>query len=269
MEPKRKSAPVPRKTPKASSSWGKVATWYDDLLEKDSDTYQTQVILPNLMRVLAVKRGERVLDIACGQGFFTRALSEAGAAATGADISKELVALASKTSRCIPYHVAPSHELSFAKDGSYDTALIVLAIQNIEKMTETFAEASRVLTPSGRLVLVLNHPAFRVLKHSSWGYDEAARVQYRRVDRYLSGEKVLVDMHPGQRNSEHTVSYHRSLQDISKALRKSGFAITRMEEWISHRISGKGPRQNAENVARKEIPLFMMLEVQKLSAPRA
>ncbi len=170
---------------KQDSSWGKVAGWYDDLLEKDADTYQAKVILPNLLRVLALKPGERVIDIACGQGYFSRACAAAGARVTDTDISKELITLASKESRGISYHVAPAHKLAFAKAGQFDTAIIVLAIQNIGEMDATFAEAARVLTPRGRMVLVLNHPAFRVLKHSSWGYDEAAAVQYRRVDRYL------------------------------------------------------------------------------------
>ncbi len=244
---------------------GKVAPWYDALLEGESDTYQSKVILPNLMRVLNLSRGERVLDIGCGQGFFTRACTAAGAHATGADISKELIELArAHSTKDVSFYAAPSHALPFAKDASFDTVLIVLAIQNIEKMTETFAEAARVLAPGGRLVFVVNHPTFRVPKRSSWGYDESESVQYRRVDRYLSGEKVKIDMHPGKKGGEHTISYHRSLQDISKALRKNGFAIAGIEEWISHRSSEKGPRQKAEDTARKEIPLFMMLEAVKL-----
>jgi hypothetical protein len=67
-------------------------------------------------------------------------------------------------------------------------------------------------------------------------------------------------VHPGKTNSPKTISYHRSLQDFSKALFKSGFSITRLEEWISHKQSQKGPRQKAEDQARKEIPMFLMLE---------
>lgn len=247
------------------SSWGEVAAWYDSLLE-GSDTYQTQVILPNLLRVLGLRRGEKVIDIACGQGFFTRACAQAGAVPVGADISKELIALArTQSPKDLSFHVAPAHQLHFAKDGAYDTALIVLALQNIEHLDAVCAEANRVLSSEGRMVLVLNHPTFRVLKHSSWGYDAQAQVQYRRVERYLSAKKVFVDMHPGKKGGPQTISYHRSLQDISKALYKSGFAISRLEEWISHRVSGKGPRQKAEDTARKEIPLFMMLEVCKVN----
>jgi ubiquinone/menaquinone biosynthesis C-methylase UbiE len=246
------------------TSWGGVAEWYNTLLEENSDTYQAKVILPNVLRVLALRPDEKVIDIACGQGFFTREFKKAGALVVGSDISKELITQASRQSRSIPFHVAPSDKLAFAQDHSYETAVMILALQNIEPMDATFKEAARVLTQNGRLVLVLNHPAFRVPKHSGWQYDEEAQVQYRRIDRYLSGEKVMIDMHPGEKKKVKTVSFHRSLQDISKSLLKNGFAITRLEEWISHKTSGSGPRKLAEDTARKEIPLFLMLEAKKI-----
>ncbi len=40
-------------------------------------------------------------------------------------------------------------------------------------------------------------------------------------------------------------------------LAKHGFAVTRLEEWISNKKSQKGPRVTAEDKARKEIPLFL------------
>ncbi len=70
-----------------------------------------------------------------------------------------------------------------------------------------------------------------------------------------------MDMHPGKRGGKSfTYSYHRSLQDYMKALRSAGFAITRLEEWISHKTSEPGPKAKAENTARKEFPLFMLVE---------
>jgi ubiquinone/menaquinone biosynthesis C-methylase UbiE len=254
------------------TSWGAVADWYDTYLEVTPESYQAMVIAPNLLRVLALKMGERVIDIACGQGYFTRQFAEAGAQAIGADISKELIAAAKKRSPKIEYHVALAHQLPFAASATFDVATIVLAIQNIENITETFAEAHRVLkAPStssgqagGRLVLVMNHPVFRSPKRTSWGWDEAAKVQYRRVDGYLSAAIIPIEMHPGQSKSVQTVSYHRSLQDFFKALNKAGFAVTKLEEWISHKKSEKGPKQAAEDTARKEIPLFLMLEARKI-----
>jgi len=261
--PKKKNehtTPAPVRKAPPQTSWGSVADWYDTYLEVTPDSYQAMVIAPNLLRVLALQKGERVLDVACGQGYFTRSFVEAGALAEGTDISRELITRAKKRSPKIPFYNTSAHQLQFAKDASYDVVTIILAIQNIENIVEVFAEARRVLKPTGRLVVVMNHPAFRIPKRTSWGWDDVGKIQFRRTDGYLSAATISIDMHPGKMNSPKTISYHRSLQDFFKALSKSGFAVTKLEEWISHKKSEKGPKQIAEDTARKEIPLFLMME---------
>jgi len=243
------------------TSWGKVADWYGEYLGGD-DTYQAKVILPNLLRVLDIKKGEKILDLACGQGFFAREFAKVGAHVVGADIAKELIVQAQSLGGDVIYHVAPADKLKFAKDGEFDAVVCVLALQNIEDLAAVEREVKRVLKPGGRFVMVLNHPTFRVLRRSSWGWDAEAGVQYRRIDGYLTAAKIPVEMHPGANNTK-TISYHRSLQDFFKSLANAGFAVTRLEEWISHKVSEHGPRQKAEDSARKEIPLFMLLEARQ------
>ncbi len=254
-------------TPK-TTSWGAVASWYDTHLETNPDTFQDAVIAPNLLRLLDLKPGMKVLDLACGQGHFSRLFAQHNAQVTGADISPEVIAAAQKRSPKISYHATPAHKLGFAQGETFDAVTVVLAIQNIENMTEVFMEANRVLKPGGRLVLVMNHPVFRNPKETHWVYDQGNNKQYRRIDSYLSQATIHIEMHPGQaaagKKTEQTVSYHRSLQDFFKALNKSGFAVARLEEWISHKKSQPGPRQKAEDTARKEIPMFLMLEGVKL-----
>lgn len=246
------------------TSWGRVAQWYDGTVEK-AGSYQQDLILPNLLRLMEIKKGERILDLACGQGFFARAFDEAGGNVTAADISGELIEIArTKSRKEIAYHIAPAHSLPFLKDGKTDKVVIVLALQNIENLNETLFECSRVLRPNGKLYLVLNHLAFRIPKESSWGFDEKAKVQYRRIDRYLSSIKTKIEMHPGKKRSEHTLSFHRPLQTYVKALFKQNLCVRRLEEWSSGKASQKGPRAEAEDRARKEIPLFLTIEAQKL-----
>lgn len=250
---------------KNQTSWGKEALWYDTMLETDRDTYQSKVLLPNLLRIVAPRGGQTILDLACGQGFFSRAYAENGAKVIGVDIAPELIALAREQPKPnIVYHIANAEKIPFIKNESVDVVTISLAIQNIENVKAVFAECFRVLKKGGRLVLVLNHPAFRIPKGSDWQFDQNDSVQYRRVAQYLSESKVKIDMHPGvQKQKSFTISFHRPLQYFFKLFHSAGFAVTRLEEWNSHKTSGNGPRKVAEDTARKEIPMFLMLEVRK------
>lgn len=258
-----RSAPA-RKSPKKETSWGHVANWYHEHVSESPDTYHEKVIKPNLLRVVGDVTGKHVLDVACGEGFFSRALAEAGARVTGADIAPELIQIAKKLGpSSINYIVAPASRVPLP-DESFNTAVCVLALQNIKDLSGVLAQVSRLLRTGASFVIVLNHPAFRILRHSEWGFDPDAGVQFRRIDRYLSESSYAVQMHPGSAPGVTTLSYHRPLQLYVKELAKHGFVLAGLEEWISHRVSEKGPRAEAEDRARKEFPLFLMLNAQKV-----
>jgi hypothetical protein len=110
------------------------------------------------------------------------------------------------------------------------------------------------------------HPHFRGPKESSWGWDEKLRVQYRRVDRYLLPRKTPIVAHPGKSADVYTWSFHKPLEAYVKAAAKAGMMIDAMEEWASHKTSTSGPRAAAENLARKEIPMFLALRARKIAS---
>lgn len=254
--------------PKKSTSWGKVAGWYNQMLEDGEDTYQEKLIKPNLLRILDPHQGQEILDVGCGQGFFARELAKAGAKVVGIDIAGELIKIAKeKSGKNETYLVLSAEKMASLSAGRFDSAICVLALQNIKNLSSAVGEISRVLKPAGRCVLVLNHPAFRVPNASDWGFDESAKVQYRRVDKYLSEISQEVDMTQGIKNisqKKFTVSFHHPLQVYFKAFAKAGLLVIRLEEWVSHKVSDQGPRKAAEDLARKEIPLFMCLELRKM-----
>ena len=289
---------------KNSTSWEPVAGWYDEMFA-GNDTYQAKVILPNLLRLVPPK-GKRIIDIACGQGFFSKAFAEEGAAEVfGVDLSDELIRKARLNGQTVGqsdgvkgekfgepknlrFEVAVADKIVSAKNDYFDAGLIILALQNIKEMSETLKEASRTLIKGGMLVIVLNHPCFRIPKASSWDYDEKQKVQYRRIDKYGRPFTVDIDMTPGINGANgmrgatesvpksvsksapsaaaiFTKSFHRPLQDYFKALASAGFCVTGLEEWISHKKSEHGPRAEAEDSARKEFPLFLTIIARKLA----
>ena len=249
-----------------NTHWDNVAGWYDSYLEHSSDTYQDKVIAPNMLRMLGLTKNDRVLDVACGQGYFARLVAKAGAIVVGFDQSKELITKASeRKGENETYLVGNAETIDALKLRSFDLAYSVLAFENIKNIGAVLTGVAGVLKKEGKFVLVLLHPAFRIPQHSDWGYDSKKAVQYRKVEKYLSEVSIPIELSPFKgAKKETTTTFHRSLQWYTKAFKNAGFAITTMEEWISHKKSQPGPRQAAEDAARKEFPLFLALELKKL-----
>jgi ubiquinone/menaquinone biosynthesis C-methylase UbiE len=247
------------------TSWEGVARWYGKHMEKE-DTVQDAVVLPGAERLLSPAPGKRYLDIACGEGAFTRLIArKPGVKVAGFDASPSLIERARKLApKGADYLVADARDFAakFAP-ASFDGAACMLAIQNIDDFAAVFADAAKVLKPGARLVIVMNHPAFRQLRQSGWGWDENRKLQYRRVDKYLGAYDVPVQAHPGAAPDVVTHSFHRPLQAYVKALAKRGFTVVDLEEWTSHKTSDRGPKAKAENAAREEIPMFLALVAEK------
>lgn len=241
-----------------STDWGDVADWYDQHVGEAGSEYHRQVVIPGTVKLLAAKPGERVIDLACGQGVLCRVLQAKGISVLGVDAAEELIRAARRHGPGeIDYKVADARELSDVAANEFDAAACVLAIQNIHPLAPLFEAAARVLKPGGRFVIVMMHPCFRGAKETSWGWDEKAKVQYRRVDRYLLPRKTPIATHPGSNPDQYTWTFHRPIEAYVKGLRQAGFAVHAMEEWASHKKSTSGPRAGAENRAREEIPMFM------------
>ena len=67
------------------TDWGEVADWYDQLVGESGSEYHRHVVIPGVLRLLALAAGDKAADIACGQGVLCRILHERGVEMTGVD----------------------------------------------------------------------------------------------------------------------------------------------------------------------------------------
>lgn len=246
---------------KIDTSWQKVATWYDSNVGAEGHYYHKQIILPKLMALMDFKKVENphVLDIGCGQGVLARSIPK-NVLYAGVDFSKKLIQLAKqhpikKSDRFFCYDCTEPFDLEMH---DFSHATIILALQNMENPEQVLKNARKHLRKNGKLFIVLNHPSFRIPRQSSWGIDEAQKIQYRRINKYLTPMKIPLQMHPGKEDSVVTWSFHYPLSNMSKMLKEAGFVIVEMEEWISDKIS-VGKAAKMENRSREEFPLFLTI----------
>ncbi|HSZ36219.1 MAG TPA: ubiquinone/menaquinone biosynthesis methyltransferase [Acidimicrobiales bacterium] len=96
---------------------------------------------------LALPRGARVLDLACGTGDLSRAATGRGLTVVGTDLSAGMLA-ANRTHA--PLVESDAGHLAFA-DGAFDGLVCGYALRNFTDLAATLTEAARVLRPGGRL----------------------------------------------------------------------------------------------------------------------
>ena len=106
-----------------------------------------------------IAAGKDVLDVACGTGYGSEILSEAGAASvTGVDVSKDAVAAASRRlGERATVRSGDIRELPL-DDDSFDLIVCWETIEHIEDGQRAIAELRRVLRPEGTLLVSSPNP---------------------------------------------------------------------------------------------------------------
>jgi SAM-dependent methyltransferase len=257
-------------SPAGPTSWEHVASWYDKLVGEDGSDYHRHVIIPAALRLLDIRPGSHVLDVACGQGVLIKPLLERGAAqVVGIDASPSLIESATARFRDprVKLAVGDARDLGPAlgplAHNHFDAAASLMAVHDFDPIEPCFSGVGAALKPGGVCVLILMHPCFRIPRQSSWGWDEDKRTQYRRLDRYLTPLAVPITVSPGKDATRHTTFFHRPLAAYFDALGAGGMGVTHVEELSSHRRSEPGGRSRAENRARDEFPIFLALRAVK------
>jgi len=170
-----------------------------------------------VIRELLPPPGGVALDVACGEGRFTRALSALGFEATGVDRSEKLVAAAQDADPEGRYLVATADALPF-EDGSARLVLCVNALMHVVELDAALREFARVLEPGGVLVAGLVHP---VAEAGTFDEERDALV----VSRYFEAEPHRLPLGHG-----HVEHQHRTIAHYVRACLAAGFVLDDLRE---------------------------------------
>lgn len=248
-----------------TTSWESASQWYHEIVGSEGHYYHKHVIFPLIEKLLKTKKKNlSLLDLGCGQGVLSQQIPE-NYAYDGVDVSSTFIKLARKHFQASSEKTFHLYDLCkpFDLNKVFTHAIMVLSFQNLEAPIVALQNAKKHLKQGGTLILVINHPCFRIPRQTSWAVDEDKKIQYRRVDAYQSFQKIAIDIHPGQKNKVTTFSFHHSLSDIFSMLEQSGFVVSSLIESTSDKQS-TGKNAKMENKAREEIPLFMTIVAKSL-----
>jgi demethylmenaquinone methyltransferase/2-methoxy-6-polyprenyl-1,4-benzoquinol methylase len=105
-----------------------------------------------VLRAVAPRPGERILDLAAGTGTSSRPFADAGAFVVPCDFSQGMLQVGKRARPGLPFVAGDGTRLPFA-DGTFDAATISFGLRNIVDPDAGLRELRRVTRAGGRLVV--------------------------------------------------------------------------------------------------------------------
>ncbi len=146
--------------------WNRIAGWWDGQIG-DGNEFQKRLINPVTLELLDLKPGTRLIEIACGNGNFSRVLGRLGMDVLATDGSAKFLELARKRTTPadgkIEYQLLDAtnegHFAALARD-SFGAGVCNMAMMDLPEIDALLVEIGRVIRPGGHFVFSVPHPCF-------------------------------------------------------------------------------------------------------------
>lgn len=215
--------------------WDRKAEFWDQLMGEQGNDFHRSLVIPATGRLLALRPGERVLDLACGTGVVSRWLHRWGARVTAVDGSAAMLARArNRGPDEIDYlQLDLTVEQELAGLGSYDAAVCAMGFMDIADLDPMLQAMPRLLAGGGRLVVTVCHPCFNFTGAAMFCEREdrsgtMVTTTGVRVANYLDPLASPGAGAPGE-PCPHTY-YHRPLHDLLGRCFAAGLVLDGIEE---------------------------------------
>jgi len=261
--------------------WDKMADYWIPRIRDGKDLWRHFLNAPVFTKMIGDVQGLQLLDMACGEGYFSRFYAKAGAIVTGIDFSESQIAAAqeeeSRTPLGIQYQLADASIMNNIESESFDIVISFMALMDIENYEGAIMQASRVLKPGGRFVFILIHPCFGWSRRGfdgetlcRWEYrrleDGSREPHYLKIFEYFTNHSFKARWKDDEGHEVAvTTQFHRTLTDYMKTLRKNGFVVSQIEE--PRPVEGK--LEPNDLVKLFKIPHTICVEALKLNTTRA
>jgi SAM-dependent methyltransferase len=142
-----------------------VKAYYEDLWERlPTELSPPDESLRAGFLLGALRPGETVLDLGCGDGWLTRRIAAAGVRVTGVEVAEAALARARSAAPEVDFRLAPIDGPLPLDDAGFDVVWSSEVIEHVADTGTWLNEIRRVLRPGGRLLLTTpSHGRLRIL----------------------------------------------------------------------------------------------------------
>lgn len=216
--------------------WNANAQFWDSKMGEGNDFHKT-LIEPTQLSLLDVKQGDKILDIACGNGQFTRKLASMGAFVTAIDFSEKFIEIAkSKGCSNIDYRIIDTtneDELKQLYGNFYDSVVCTMAIMDMENIDTLINNLPNILKPKGIIVFSILHPCFNSGENISVHEQEdlcgeVISKYFVKIRNYLIEKSYKGVGMIGQPKAQYY--FHRSIDSILSRFFNNGFVLDAFKE---------------------------------------
>jgi SAM-dependent methyltransferase len=154
-----------KKNEETRRAWDANASFWDERMGEGNDFFLL-LQWPAILRLLEPRPGQRILDLATGNGLTARRLAALGVEVLASDFSRPLIEIARKKpnpSGLITYQVLDVTDepaLLALGPAAFDSALCNMALFDMADVEPLFRCLPKLLKPGGAFVFSLTHPAF-------------------------------------------------------------------------------------------------------------
>ena len=233
------NADFPDLAAESRSIWDENASWWDAKMGEGNDWHRL-LIAPAVEKLLSVQPGERVLELACGNGQFARRLASMGARVVACDSSAAFLDCArlrpSEHAERIEYRLIDltvEEHLAALGTGEFDAAVCNMALMDIACITPLLRAVRRTLKAGSRFVFSVPHPCFNtngttlLVERDDYQGDGSVTFSIRvRQYRGLAPHKGIGIA--GQPQPHYY--FHRSLQTLLGSCFAAGMMLDGLEE---------------------------------------
>jgi 2-polyprenyl-3-methyl-5-hydroxy-6-metoxy-1,4-benzoquinol methylase len=219
--------------------WNQLGSWWDERIGESGNEFHRTLIAPTTTRLLSLQPGEKVLDVACGNGQYSRQLALMGADVVAFDFSESFLECARQrtpTHMSIVYkHIDATNTAQMLSLGQrqFDAAVANMALMDIANIELLLKALSQLLKVGGRFVFSVLHPCFNSIGSQIMAEEiiEQNTLTTRfsvKVTKYLTPCVQKGIGIPGQPATHYY--FHRSISDILNICFVAGFVLDGIEE---------------------------------------